>query len=80
MLPVPNSVGLPPVKSSVCVYWNEASSDEAPGWYYANVEEHSLNGQTKIVSSNHPIETLDLCSLHWELTRKGKKKKTYLPP
>ena len=39
ILPVPKSSGLPPINTAIYVGWNEASSDEPTGWYYAIVSK-----------------------------------------
>ena len=45
---VPNSVVLPPVNSAIYVHWDESSSNEPTGWYYAVVKVHLPNGTTTI--------------------------------
>ena len=68
-VPVPNSVGLPPVNSATYVYWDE-NSDESVGWYYAVVKKNTslmaqqtlimrtktLKQSISIVSSGNPQE------------------------
>ena len=72
-VPIPNSVGLPPINSSIYVYWNECPSDEPVGWYYAVVKEHLPDGTTCIEYANKATETVNLYSVQWEPTRKGQK-------
>ena len=72
-LPVPNLSGLPPTNTAIHVKWNEDPSDEPSGWYYAVVKEYLPNGQARIEYADHASETLDLHSVRWEHTRKGKK-------
>ena len=76
-LPVPDSSGLPPVNTAIYVEWNEASSDEPAGWYYAVVKGYLPDGQAKIEYADHASETLDLKAIRWVHTRKGQK--AYLP-
>ena len=59
LLPVPNSNGLPSVNSAIYIQWNEASSNEAPGWYYAVVKEYFLDGKAKIEYTDLATEILD---------------------
>ena len=75
-LPVPNSVGLPPVNSAIYVHWNE-NSDEPIGWYHATVKSHHPDGTTSIEYANSNTERVNLHSVKWEPTRKGQK--PYLP-
>ena len=74
-LSVTNSSGLPPI-SSIYVEWNESSSNEPPGWYYAVVREYLPDGLAKIEYPDQATEVLNLHSVRWEHTRKGQK--TYL--
>ena len=71
-VPVPNSVGLPPVNSATCVYWDE-NSDEPVGWDYAVVKKHLSDGTTNIEYATKDTETVNLHSVKWESTRKGQK-------
>ena len=66
-----------PINTAIYVKWNEASSDEPAGWYYAVVKEYFKNGQAKIEYADHAFETLDLNAVHWVHTRKGQK--AFLP-
>ena len=77
LLPVPNSNGLPPINSAIYIQWDEASSNEAPGWYYAVVKEYFEDGKARIEYADLATEILDLHSIPYELTRKGQK--PYLP-
>ena len=72
-VPVPNSVGLPPVNSTTYVYWDE-NSDKPVGWYYAVVKKHLSDSTTNIEYANKDTETVNLHSVKWEST-----KKPYLP-
>ena len=69
-VPVPNSCGLSPISSAIYVEWNECSSDEPPGWYYAVVREYLPDGLVKIEYSDHATEVLNLHSVRWELPLK----------
>ena len=72
-VPVPNSVGLPPVNSATCVYWDE-NSDEPVGWDYAVVKKHLSDGTTNIEYANKDTETVNLHSVNtvkWKSTKKG---------
>jgi len=67
-LPVPDSSGLPPVNTAIYVEWNEASSDEPAGWYYAVVKGYLPDGQAKIEYASQMVKPR---------SRKGQK--AYLP-
>ena len=71
-VPVPNSVGLPPVNSATYVNWDE-NSDESAGWYYAVLKKHLSDGTTNIEYANKDTETINLHSVKWEPTKKGQK-------
>ena len=65
-LSVPNSSGLPPISSAIYVEWNESSSDEPPGWYYAVVREYLPDGLAKIEYPDQATEVLNLHSTYKE--------------
>ena len=76
-LPVPYSSSLPLTNTAIYVEWNEAYSDEPSGLYYAEVKEYLPNGQARIEYADHASKTIDLHSIGWEHTGKGRK--TFLP-
>ena len=57
---VPNSTGLPPPNSAIYLEWNEETSDEPPGWYYATVKEYFANGQALVEYTDSSTELIDL--------------------
>ena len=74
---VPDSSGIPPTNTAIYVEWNEASSNEPSGWYYAVVKQYLPNGQARMEYADHAFETVDLHYISWEHTRKGQK--SFLP-
>ena len=76
--PVPNSEDLPIVNSAIYIQWDEADSEEPPGWYYVTVKQYFSDGKAEVEYRDLvAMETLDLRSTQWKLTRKGQK--PYLP-
>ena len=48
----------PLINTAIYVKWNETSSDEPAGWYYAVIKEYLKNRQAKIEYADHDFERL----------------------
>ena len=73
ILYAPNSTGLPPPNSAIYIEWNEETSDELPGWYYAIVKEYFANSQALVEYTDSSTELIDLQLIQWIFPRKGQK-------
>ena len=57
--------------SAIYIEWNEETSEELPGWYYAIVKEYFANGQALVEYTDSSTELIDLQLIQWIFTRKG---------
>ena len=57
---VPNSTGLSPPNSAIHIEWNEETSDEPPGLYYATVKEYFANCQALVKYTDSSTELINL--------------------
>ena len=68
-IPIPDSESLPPVDSTIYLFWDEEQSSEPTGWYKCRVSSHTSDGLSTISYPDHSTETLDLRLHKWELAR-----------
>ena len=71
-VPVPNSVGLPPVNSATYVYWDENSDESCWMVLCSSEKKHLSDGTTNIKYANKDTETVNLHSVKWDPQEKDK--------
>jgi hypothetical protein len=74
---IPGSDSLPPVGSTIYLFWDEEPSPEPPGWYKCHVSNHTIDGLSTVTYPMSSTEVLNLHGHKWELARANAAK--YLP-